>query len=161
MSPDVSIRNLEREFNRKALQIYTDAKSLEATVTKDAGLPSDKRVRILVAQIKELLRGPNEPEAGGCSIYWLDTSQMLADVLTKQGCEQELMLEVLSTGRWTLLPTEMACNERLRFEWIVKPERLRSNWKLRTGENLPMYMHVPAYHIAPTASHLYCPKAPF
>ena len=125
MNPGVSSRNLEREFNRKALQIYTDAKSLEATVTKDAGLPSDKRVRILVAQVKELLRGQNEPEAGGCSIFWVDTSQMLADVLTKQGCERELMLEVLSTGRWTLMPSEMALQKKAKIRMDRQARKIK------------------------------------
>lgn len=133
MNPDVSIRNLEREFNRKALQIYTDAKSLEATVTKDAGLPSDKRVRILVAQIKELLRGPNEPEANGCSIYWVDTSQMLADVLTKLGCERELMLEVLSTGKWTLLPTEMALQKKAKIRMDRQARKAKKHVEAEDG----------------------------
>jgi hypothetical protein len=33
---------------------------------------------------------------------------MAADVLTKLGCERELLLDILSTGRWQLEPTKVA-----------------------------------------------------
>lgn len=41
-NPGISIRNLDKEFPRKRLLAFTDAKSLESTVNKDAGQPSDK-----------------------------------------------------------------------------------------------------------------------
>lgn len=51
----MKVRNLEGEFGKRPLLAFADAKSLEATVTKDAGQLSDKRVKILVSQIKEIL----------------------------------------------------------------------------------------------------------
>lgn len=118
-NPGISIRNLDKEFPRKRLLAFTDAKSLESTVNKDAGQPSDKRVKILVAQVKELLSStPSTESAAGISVHWVDTSQMLADVLTKVGCERELLLEVLEKGTWTLLATEAAAarKEKIRAD---------------------------------------------
>ena len=68
--------------------VSLNAKSLEATIVKEAGQPSDKRVKLLVAQIKEYL-------AENCRAIWVDTSQMLADVLTKIGCERALLLNTM------------------------------------------------------------------
>ena len=51
----MKVRNLEGEFGKRPLLAFADAKSLAATVTKDAGQLSDKRVKILVSQIKEIL----------------------------------------------------------------------------------------------------------
>ena len=53
LHPGVSLRNLEKEYARVPVYAFTDAKSLGSTINKDAGQPSDKRVKILVAQIKE------------------------------------------------------------------------------------------------------------
>ena len=91
MHPGVSLRTLETEYNLKKVLAFTDAKSLESTITKDAGQPTDKRVKILVSQIREMM-------AKECETIWVDTSQMLADVLTKLGCECELILQALSSG---------------------------------------------------------------
>eukprot|EP00435_Cladocopium_sp_Y103_P031840 s1670_g8.t1 len=74
-NPGVSLRNLEGEFVKRPLLVFTDAKSLEATVSKDAGQPSDKRVKILVSQIKEILNEGRSPEEGSTAIHWCDTSQ--------------------------------------------------------------------------------------
>eukprot|EP00434_Breviolum_minutum_P039128 symbB.v1.2.034733.t1/scaffold4534.1/size38374/1 len=106
MHPAVSLRTLETEFAKKKVFAFTDAKSLESTINKDAGQPSDKRVRILVAQVKEMMR-----EVGN-HVIWVDTSQMLADVLTKIGCERELLLQALEQGTWQLLPSA----EALRYQ---------------------------------------------
>ena len=54
----------------------TDAKSLEATLNRDAGQPSDKRVKILVCQVRELLGGENYDDDGTVRAHWCDTAQM-------------------------------------------------------------------------------------
>lgn len=106
LHPGVSLRNLEKEYARVPVYAFTDAKSLESTINKDAGQPSDKRVKILVAQVKELL------ENGEDKVIWVDTSQMLADVLTKIGCERELLTQAMESGKWQLLPTEEALRQK-------------------------------------------------
>eukprot|EP00435_Cladocopium_sp_Y103_P062847 s520_g24.t1 len=90
--PNGKSNDLEREFVKKKLLCMTDAKSLESTLSKDAGQPADKRVRILVAQIRELIGGNDYESDEPAYAQWLDTSQMLADVLTKTGCEREPLL---------------------------------------------------------------------
>ena len=112
MNPGVALRILETEYVKKPVVAFTDAKSLEATIVKDAGQPTDKRVKILVAQIKELINHTNGPLDDNVVIYWVDTSQMVADVLTKIGCERELLQQVLSEGCWQLLPTQLAMEKK-------------------------------------------------
>eukprot|EP00435_Cladocopium_sp_Y103_P057754 s1878_g20.t1 len=101
LNPNVSLTDLEDHYPKKPIIAFTDAKSLEATIVKEAGQPSDKRVKLLVAQIKEYL-------AENCRVIWVDTSQMLADVLTKVGCERALLLSTMYRGEWQLLPSEAA-----------------------------------------------------
>eukprot|EP00435_Cladocopium_sp_Y103_P043435 s320_g12.t1 len=112
-NPGIPLRTLEAEtleaeFALKPVIGFTDAKSLESTITKDAGQPSDKRVKILVAQVREMMEGE-------CATHWLDTSQMLADVLTKLGCERELLLQALADGVWRIAPTEEAIERKMNI----------------------------------------------
>ena len=53
-------------------------------------------MKLLVAQVKEML-GYTDYEDGNQQVIWCDTSQMLADVLTKSGCEREPLLQVMGT----------------------------------------------------------------
>ena len=105
LNPGIPLSTLEREYPLKKVIAFTDAKSLESTIIKDAGQPSDKRVKILVAQIREML-------GEECDVNWLDTSQMLADVLTKIGCERELMIRALEDGKWKIAPSEEALQRK-------------------------------------------------
>ena len=59
----------------------------------------------MVSQIREMM-------AKECETIWVDTSQMLADVLTKLGCERELILQALSSGVWKLAPTDDALEKK-------------------------------------------------
>jgi len=89
----------------------TDVRSQQSTLNKDAGQPTDKRVRILIAHVKGLL-GENYDDDDGdddeddhddddpAFADWVDTCQMLADVLTKTGCEREPILTALHDGIW-------------------------------------------------------------
>ena len=99
--------DLDRHFVKEKLHLFTDAKSLESTLNKDAGQPNDKRVRILLAQVREILdrAADDEPDL---QVLWVDTAQMLADVLTNVGCEREPLLEALSKGTWTLQASDEA-----------------------------------------------------
>jgi hypothetical protein len=106
--PEVKINTLEKEFAKNKLICITDAKSLESTLNKDAGQPTDKRVRILVAQAKELIGENDFSDDGFVYAHWIDTSQMLADVLTKLGSEREPLLSALHDGTWQLQPSDAA-----------------------------------------------------
>ena len=113
--PGVSLLDLDRVFYKSMICALTDAKSLEATLNRDAGQPSDKRVKILVCQVRELLGGENYDDDGTVRAHWCDTAQMVADVLTKSGCEREPLLEVLATGMWQLRPTQEAIETKNRI----------------------------------------------
>ena len=106
--PGKKLLHLDLHFQKAMMACFSDAKSLESTLNKDAGQPSDKRVRILVSQVKELIGENDYDESAEPFATWVDTSQMLADVLTKIGCEREPLLQALHSGRWKLEPLEEA-----------------------------------------------------
>ena len=55
LHPKKKILNLDLHYAKNKLLCLTDAKSLKSTLNRDTGQPTDKSVRILVAQIKELI----------------------------------------------------------------------------------------------------------
>ena len=113
MHPNVATRDLDQLYLKKKIACFTDARSLEQTLNKDAGQPQDKRVRILIAQVREMI-GENTYEDDAPSFAtWVDTSQMLADVLTKEGCDREPILQALAEGVWQLDPTDAARERKL------------------------------------------------
>lgn len=108
LNPEKKIHELEASYIKHKMIAFTDAKSLESTLNKDAGAPSDKRVRILLAQIKEMIGITGYDDENNLQVWWCDTAQMLADVLTKIGCEREPLLEAMSSGLWKLEASEVA-----------------------------------------------------
>lgn len=108
LNPDKKIHELEANYVKHKMIAFTDAKSLESTLNKDAGAPSDKRVRILLAQIKEMIGISGYDDENNLQVWWCDTAQMLADVLTKIGCEREPLLEAMSSGVWKLEASDVA-----------------------------------------------------
>ena len=111
--PAASIRDLDQHYLKEKIACFTDAKSLEQTLNKDAGQPADKRVRILVAQIREMI-GENtfQDDAPGYAT-WVDTSQMLADVLT---CDRDALLSAPAEGEWQLEPSSAAKEKKLLIQ---------------------------------------------
>ena len=63
----------------------TDARSLIDAVSSDVGRTRDRRLRIVLAALREAL---DEEQIG---LSWVDTMVQLADVLTKDGIEREQM----------------------------------------------------------------------
>ena len=108
LNPGKKIHELESNYVRHKMIAFTDAKSLESTLNKDAGAPSDKRVRILLAQIKEMIGMDGYSEENNLQVWWCDTAQMLADVLTKTGCEREPLMEAMASGNWKLEASDVA-----------------------------------------------------
>ena len=62
-----------------------DARTLIDAVTSDVGRTRDRRLRIVLAALREAL---DEEQIG---LKWVDTLVQLADVLTKDGIEREQM----------------------------------------------------------------------
>ena len=65
--------------------LMTDARSLIDSVSSDVGRTRDRRLRIVLAALREAL---DEEQIG---LSWVDTMVQLADVLTKDGIEREQM----------------------------------------------------------------------
>jgi hypothetical protein len=93
--------------------LFTDAKSLEATLNKEGGTPAEKRLKILIAQIREVmgqggLKPKAAPDGHPVKAIWCDTSCQLGDTMTKTGTERALLIKAMSEGRWTPLPSAEA-----------------------------------------------------
>ena len=111
--PTIPVYELDVHYLKEKIICITDARSLEQTLNKDAGQPQDKRVRILLAQVKDLLGENDFEDDSPAYAHWCDTSRMLADVLTKLGCDREPMLSALYDGTWCLKPSEEARHKKL------------------------------------------------
>ena len=75
---------------------HVDAKSLFDVVTKDVtGGMSDKRARVVIAQLRELRMEQLVHKA------WVDGDLMLADRLTKNTISPEYMKEALQLNHWS------------------------------------------------------------
>lgn len=55
LDPNVGISDPEKNYAKKMLIAFTDAKSLESTIVKDSGQSIDKQVKILIVQMKEMI----------------------------------------------------------------------------------------------------------
>ena len=78
---------------------YTDAKSLYDVVTRDTSMAADKRLRLILAQLRELIAQP------GVRMEWVDTQLMLADALTKLECERDYLVQAIADNAWDTTPT--------------------------------------------------------
>ncbi|CAE7470653.1 RE1, partial [Symbiodinium pilosum] len=111
--PDIPIRDLDNHYLKEKIAMFTDARSLEQSINKDTGQPADKRVRILLAQVKEMIGENTFEDDAPAYATWVDTSQMLADVLTKEGCDREPLLYALAEGVWQLKASKAAQERKL------------------------------------------------
>ena len=114
--PDVRMKELDDLYLKKKTLCFTDARSLEQTLNKDTGAPKDKRVRILIAQIKEMIGENDYNDDSPSFAHWVDTSQMLADVLTKLGCDRDPLLRALCDGERQLQPSSEARDRKLAIQ---------------------------------------------
>eukprot|EP00971_Amphidinium_carterae_P011535 227098-Amphidinium_carterae.1 len=112
-------------------QWYTDSKSLFDVVSMDTSLVSDKRLHIVIAQLRQLY-------SEGCVAFaWIDTQVMIADSLTKLEMSDLFFKECLSTGVWSSASTEESLarkallqgqrRERKRLQRLAKSESLSAS----------------------------------
>ena len=94
------LRKHDPDVPLRGAVVFSDAKSLVDVLKKDTGHAADKRVRVVVAQLKQF------QDSSVVSVRWLDTRLMLADALTKEGVERGYLLAVLESNRWSPSPTE-------------------------------------------------------
>ena len=111
----------EIKSKAKLYPIYltTDADSLRSHLSTDTGAPADKRLRVLVAQIRQCLQEEN------VHLSWADTQVMLADSLTKLEAEREYLLRAIATGVWTPASTPESLKAKIRIREQRKERRDR------------------------------------
>ena len=146
LHPSIRLTDLENEYKKAKILCFTDARSLESTLNKDAGQPGDKRVRILCAQVKEMIGTNDYEDDDSVFAIWTDTSVMLADVLTKIGCEREPLLVALDTGRYSTAPSQDAQDRKMmiRAARHARKQRIKEQAEHdppRTGEKIPVFQH--------------------
>ena len=94
-------------FGRRTFA-FTDAGSLQEALAKQTGQSADRRVRILLAQIREYIAQPDDEDCV-VSLEWIDTMMMLADALTKtEKVDVAPLQRAMCTNEWTPLASEAA-----------------------------------------------------
>ncbi len=108
--PMMSLGELMYSENKLKVQAYTDAKSVYDVVVKDTSRPGDRRLRVVVAQLREMFG------VEGTELKWIDNSMMLADCLTKIGAERGYLLDAVTNNTWSEQITEdaMRVKEKIR-----------------------------------------------
>ena len=87
--------------------LATDAKSVYDYLTKEGSSTSkDKRMAIEGALLKETLREE------GATLRWVDTSQNVADVLTKLQVDKSYLYKVLREAQWSLVQDQAAAKAK-------------------------------------------------
>ena len=122
-------RGKELQEAAKSIRIgwSTDAASLERHLATDTGKLQDRRLRILVAQIREMLDDPL------VTLRWADTQVMLADSLTKLSVERAYLLEAMRTGCWSPASTPESLQKKVMLRAQRQARKLRAEQK----ENIP------------------------
>ena len=97
-------------------------------VERDTSRPADKRLRVVVAQLREMFSYP------GTKLQWIDNSMMLADSLTKLGAERLYLLQSVESNTWSDRITEEAvrAKERIRAQRHLRAENERAAKKARS-----------------------------
>ena len=73
------LKDVESRSQRRRITVRTDSDNLVSSVSKDAGVVQDKRLRIVVAMLRQVFQAPE----GNVFLVWITTLMMLADGLTK------------------------------------------------------------------------------
>ena len=105
--PEEHIRDLESDTLRPAVAWFTDNKSLDDMLLRDCGKPSDKRVRIVTAQLRQMLLDDYT------NIYWIDTLVNIADPMTKEGLDPTLLKSAMRDGWYSPEATSEAIQQKL------------------------------------------------
>ena len=110
LHPDMALPDVANNMEGIKTTWYTDAKSLYDLITKDTSRPADKWLRIVVAQLREMVIETN------VAVQWIDTQLMLAEALTKVEAEKLYLLTAIKDNYWNNTPTTetLAAKERIR-----------------------------------------------
>ena len=98
LNPDASLTDIETHAVKRIIHAVTDSQNLADNVDNDAGASADKRLRIVVAMLREAFS-----LAENAYLTWIPTWRMLADALTKLVCGS-MLRAALSGQRFTATP---------------------------------------------------------
>ena len=115
--PRLNVYSLENSTLCPRAAWFTDSDSLYKLLVKDCGKPTDRRVRIVVAQLKQMLMSDL------MMFYWIDTLVNLADPMTKEGLDTSLIRMAMMENKYSPEPTTEA------LEWKEKLRAARANRK--------------------------------
>jgi len=82
---EIDTGHFESHEGARPSHLLTDARSLVDAVSSDVGRTRDRRLRIVLAALREAM------DIEQINLSWVDTLVQLADVLTKDGVEREQM----------------------------------------------------------------------
>ncbi len=108
---------------------FVDAKCLQDVVSRDTSIASDRRLRILLAQLREMI----DVSGGRVTCTWVDTLLLLADALTKVDAERGFLVQCLKTNTWSTTSTS---------ETLGVKEAIRKSRQARHARKRPATVHV-------------------
>ena len=85
------LKSLEESEPKYPVTIVTDSHNLYANLPKDLTSIADKRLRIVIAMLRQTLVGRQFTE-----LLWIRTIQMLADALTKVGISPDALVHAMN-----------------------------------------------------------------
>jgi hypothetical protein len=111
--PSASVRELMSLEERGALPLHvelcTDCKSLfDSLASEEVRTPTEGSLVMVLHMMKEQLRTWHLKK-----IWWLTTTEMLADGLTKGAVSRRALLDLTSSGLWVLQGERRAFSESL------------------------------------------------
>eukprot|EP00971_Amphidinium_carterae_P298587 5932354-Amphidinium_carterae.1 len=114
------------------VQWFTDSKSFYDVLTVDTTLVNDKRLRIVVAQLRQLC------QEGDVALAWIDTQLMLADSLTKLEVADMYFKECISSLIGSTACTEQTLARNAQLQ--AQPRERKRVLKLTKAETLLVYL---------------------
>ena len=130
INPHMALSDLMDRGDVLPVQVYTDARSVYDVVLKDTSRPQDKRLRVVIAQLREMFGVP------GTVLYWIDNSMMLADALTKLSAERGYLLQAVADNRWSdqVTPEALETKQRIRDGRHARAELAREAKRQRRDD---------------------------
>ena len=141
LHPDVALRDLDQLYLKKKIMCFTDARSLEQTLNKDAGQPQDKRVRILIAQVRQMI-GENtyDDDAPALQRGWTPRRCLLMCSRRRTAIGSPFYKHSLKASGSSIRRTRQESESSLcaRDDILVRPP---NRLEPRTGEKSPAWKH--------------------
>ena len=121
-SPFTTFKELLDDAAKIPVTVVTDARSLQSHLATDCRQVSDKRLRVLIAQLRQI-------QDEGAAFLWADTRVMLADGLTKMEGERAFLTDTLGKGIWCIAdtPGSLDAKARSRAQRHARKLALRSS----------------------------------